>query len=100
MLQKIFTMKEIIIIVMTIIEELEVAETYGQELADEMYFPKPILDKLNSLSGNEYEYLLNKATTLAENVFIYKSGELNELNSMHNEITILANRVLEPYIVE
>ena len=100
MLQKIFTIKEIITIVMTIIEEIEVAETYGQELADEIYFPKPILDKLDSLSSNDYEYLLSKTTIIAENVFVYKSGELNELNSMHNEITILANRVLEPYIVE
>ena len=100
MLQKIFTMKEIITIVMAILEEIEVAKIYGQELADEMYFPKPILDKLNSLSGNEYEYLLSKATIIAETVFVYKSGELNELNSIHQEIILLANDILEAYIVE
>ena len=99
MSQKIFTIKEIITIVMAIIEEIEVAQIYGQELADEMYFPKPILDKLNSLSGNEYECLLSKLSLIAENVFIYKSGELNELNSIHKEIILLANSTLEAYIV-
>ena len=99
MMQKIFTMREIIAIVMAIIEEIEIAKIYGHELADETYFPKPILDKLNRLSENEYECLLSKATIIAEDAFIYKNGELNEFNSIHQEIILLANSLLEAYIV-
>lgn len=99
MKRKIFTMKEITSIVMALLEEIEASKIYGEELEDEIYFPKPILDKLESLSGSEYEDLLSKATTIAEEVCIYKSGELNELNSMHQEISFLANSILEDYIM-
>lgn len=98
MSKNMFSINEIISIVMTIVEDLSAREIYGASLDDELYFPKPIIEKLNSLTTSQYEDLITKASNIAEEVYEYKSGELNELNSLHQEIKLLASELLKDYI--
>ncbi|WP_040329526.1 hypothetical protein [Clostridium ihumii] len=94
-----FTINEIIVIIMAMIEEFESKEMFGYE-SEEVYFPKPINDKLEELNEEEYEEFFCNAEEIVEEVYSLKSGELNELNAIHEEISILANDILKKYIIE
>ncbi|GAA0116776.1 hypothetical protein [Clostridium senegalense] len=91
-----FTINEVITIVMAMLEQLESISEFGVE--NEVYFPKPINDKLNSIEDEEYDNFISKAYEIAEEVYLLKSGELNELNFIHEEINNLAQELLKEYI--
>ena len=95
-----FTINEIIIIIMAMIEEFESKEMFGYESEEEVYFPKPINDKLEEFNTEEYEEFFGKVEEIVEDVYSLKSGELNELNAIHEEISMLANDILKKYIIE
>lgn len=92
----IFSMNEIITIVMEEINFLEFSEVYG--VREEINLPRPIEDKINNLSKDNYEEFTNIILNIAEEIFPIKSGELNELNKCHEEIMILAEKRLKNYI--
>ncbi|NEU04026.1 hypothetical protein [Clostridium senegalense] len=91
-----FTISEVITIVMAMLEQLESINEFGVE--NEVYFPKPINDKLNSIEGEEYDNFISKAYEIADKVYFLKSGELNELNFIHEEVNSLAQELLKEYI--
>ena len=95
-----FTINEIIVIIMAMIEEFESKEMLGYESEEEVYFPKPINDKLEEFNAEEYEEFFCNAEEIVEEVYSLKSGELNELNAIHEEISMLANDILKKYIIE
>lgn len=91
-----FTISEVITIVMAMLEQLESINEFGVE--NEVYFPKPINDKLNSIEDEEYDNFISKAYEIADKVYLLKSGELNELNFIHEEVNSLAQELLKEYI--
>ncbi|WP_061994042.1 hypothetical protein [Clostridium sp. ATCC 25772] len=91
-----FTISEVITIVMAMLEQLESINEFGVE--NEVYFPKPINDKLNSIEDEEYDNFISKAYKIADKVYFLKSGELNELNFIHEEVNSLAQELLKEYI--
>lgn len=93
-----FNIKEIITIVMTLIEKLEEERLCGFE-REEIYLPKDIDNKLEILSRESYEDFIGKCRWIADEVYELKSGELNELNCMHQEIAFIAKEELEKYII-
>ncbi|MBN1037999.1 hypothetical protein DVW12_04635 [Clostridium botulinum] len=94
----IFTISEIIAIVMDLVDKLEAYELYGFEGTSELHIPKPINDKLESLESNNYDDFLCKCSEIAEEILFIKTGELNELNNCHQEINFLADKKLKEYI--
>ncbi|MGG7177588.1 hypothetical protein ACQPU1_08355 [Clostridium paraputrificum] len=93
-----FNINEVILIIMGLIKELEFTEVYGESQIEELYFPKPIEEKLSKLTKYEYEDFMNNSTNIAEEVYELKTGELNELNFLHQEIKILAEEILIKYL--
>lgn len=94
-----FTINEIISIVMEEVDKLEAYKIYG--LNDyEFNIPSPISNKLDSLGESDYEDFMNKISYIAEEIVPIKSGELNELNHCHEEITFLAKDILGNYIIK
>ncbi|SHK53573.1 hypothetical protein SAMN02745163_03993 [Clostridium cavendishii DSM 21758] len=98
--KKIFAKKEITTIVMATIEYMEAKNIYGDGYEDDIYLPKPINDKLTLFSNEEFDRFFKIINELSAEVIEYKSGELNELNRMHEEINFLADTMLEEYILE
>ena len=93
-----FTINEIITIIIALTKGLEASEIYGEPQIEEIYLPKPIEEKLKFLEEQEYKNFIEKATIIAEEVYELKSGELNELNFLHQEIKILSQTVLKKYL--
>ncbi|NYC31671.1 hypothetical protein [Clostridium saccharobutylicum] len=85
-MKDIFTMDEMITIVMAIVDNLEFKELYGLYEDQEINIPRPINEKIENLNQCEYQNFIEKMTEIAEEVMIIKSGELNELNRCHEEI--------------
>lgn len=96
--RKLFTINEIITIVMEEINRLELYEIYGVNDDEEFNIPKPIINKLESLNEDDYRDFISKVAYIAEEILLIKSGELNELNTCHEEISFLAKDILEIYI--
>lgn len=94
----IFTINEIISIVMEAVDRLEAYEVYGLNDDGEFNIPKPIFNKVESLNESDYEDFMSKILYIAEEVLPIKSGELNELNRCHEEINFIAKDILEMYI--
>ncbi|GAA0077889.1 hypothetical protein UT300005_22670 [Clostridium sp. CTA-5] len=94
----IFTINEIIAIVMDLVDKLEVYQLYGFEDESELNISKPINDKLKSLDSNNYDDFICKCSEIAEEILSIKTGELNELNYCHQEISFLAENRLNGYI--
>lgn len=91
-MKKIFNVSDIITIVMEEVSTLEQKELYLIE-DDEYNLPKPILDKVNSLDRYEFQEFTNKISIIAQKILEIKSGELNELNQCHLEISCLIKNV-------
>lgn len=94
----IFTINEIISIAMETVDKLEAYEIYGLNDDGEFNIPKQIINKLESLNKRDYEEFMSKISYIAEEILPIKSGELNELNHCHEEITFIAKDILEMYI--
>ncbi|SFC88911.1 hypothetical protein [Clostridium uliginosum] len=94
----IFTISEIITIVMDLVDKLKTYELYGFEDESELHIPKPINDKLESLDFSDYNNFISKCSEIAEEILSIKTGELNELNYCHEQITFLAEDMLKSYI--
>ncbi|MBE6070840.1 MAG: hypothetical protein E7208_02660 [Clostridium butyricum] len=92
-MKKIFTVSDIITIVMEEVNVLEQKELYLIE-DDEYNLPKPILDKINSLDKYEFKEFTSKILIIAQEILEIKSGELNELNYCHSEISFLIQDIL------
>ena len=87
-MKNIFTVSEIITIVMEEVTSIKQKQLYLIEV-DEYNLPKPILDKLNSL-----DKFREKISIIAEKILEMENGELNELNLSHSEITFLIKDIL------
>ena len=98
MKKDIFTISEIIVIVMDLTDKLEVFELYGFEDESELHIPKPLNDKLESLTSDDYDDFLCKCSEIAEEILSIKTGELNELNHCHQEIAFLAKNRVKEYL--
>lgn len=88
-----FEMDDIIMIVMSFIHDME----SGIE-DDEIHVPFDIMHKINILSESEYDDFINKIYEIANNVFLFKTGELNELNMMHKSIRRIASEEMKEYL--
>lgn len=88
-----FEMDDIIMIVMSFIHDME----SGIE-DDEIHVPFDIMHKINILSESEYDDFINKIYEIANNVFLFKTGELNELNMMHKSIRRMASEEMKEYL--
>lgn len=88
-----FEMDDIIMIVMSFIHDME----SGIE-DDEIHVPFDIMHKINILSESEYDDFINKIYEIANNVFLFKTGELNELNMMHKSIRRIASEEMREYL--
>lgn len=94
----IFTISEIITIIMEMVNNLDYYAIYGLYDDEKLNISKPINDKLESLNGNDYEDFMGKVSHIAEEILPMKNGELNELNHCHEEIAFLAEDILKMYI--
>lgn len=92
-MKNIFTVSEIITIVMEEVTSIKQKQLYLIEV-DEYNLPKPILDKLNSLDKYEFYEFREKISIIAEKILEMQNGELNELNLSHSEITFLIKDIL------
>lgn len=92
-MKNIFTVSEIITIVMEEVTLLKQKQIYSIE-NDEYNLPKPILDKLNSLNKYEFDEFIKKISIISEEILEIQNGELNELNLSHAEITFLIEDIL------
>lgn len=99
MKDSLFNIKEIVTVVMAYIEKLEEERYFGFSDDDNIHFPKNIKDKLLLMHGEEKGEFEEKCREIAEEVFELRSGELNELNFLHQEIGFLAENILEDYII-
>ena len=82
-----FTLNEITTIVVAMIEKIEVYEISG--IDEDIYLPKPIEDKMDLLGENEIEEFYNNINSIVNEVRDLKSGELNMLNNLRSEISVL-----------
>ena len=92
-MKNIFTVNDIITIVMEEVTSLKEKQIYSIE-NDEYNLPKPILDKLNSLNKYEFDEFTKKISIIAKKILEMQNGELNELNLSHTEITFLVEEIL------
>ncbi|MGL4772740.1 MAG: hypothetical protein ACRC2K_04155 [Clostridium sp.] len=98
MSKSIFSVNEMVTIIMGLIEDIEMEEKYGV-ISDEFNFPHGIMVKLNSLGSEDYEYLIDALLEIAREGYELKSGELNQLNNIHREVSSLAELRLGEYII-
>lgn len=91
-----FTNSEIIIVIKECMVGIE-KELHGEQEED-FYLPKPIMDKIDFLSNEDREEFFDNCDEIAKRVLKLKTGELNEINMIHNEIRILANESLKNYL--
>ncbi|CAH0436594.1 hypothetical protein CQ395_15155 [Clostridium neonatale] len=92
-MKNIFTVNDIITIVMEEVNSLKEKQIYSIE-NDEYNLPKPILDKLSSLNKYEFDEFTKRVSIIAEEILEMQSGELNELNIFHAEITFVIEDIL------
>ena len=90
-MKNIFTVNDIITIVMEEVTSLKEKQIYSIENDN---LPKPILDKLSSLNKYEFDEFTKRVSIIAEEILEMQSGELNELNIFHAEITFLIEDIL------
>lgn len=100
MKNNIFTITEIIKIIMELVDKLEAYELYGFEDESELHSLKYLECKLEKLSHKEYDDFLCKCSEIAEEVLSMKTGELNELNQCHQEIKFLAKEKLGEFLID
>lgn len=93
-----FTVNEITTIVMSMIEQIEVYELSGVD--EDIYLPKPIEDKIDALDEHNKEKFYENINLIVEEVRHLKSGELNMLNNLRNEVSYIVYEYLEDYIIK
>lgn len=94
-----FNIKEVTTIVMATLEEMSIGELF-ENYSEEVYLPRPIEDKVNKLSSDEREKFFAIILEISEEISYMKTGELNMLNMIHEEITFLAEERLRSYIIK
>lgn len=92
-MKNIFTVSEIITIVMEEVTSLKQKQIYFVE-NEEYNLPRPILDKLDSLNKYEFDEFTKRVSIIAKKILEMQTGELNELNLSHAEITFLIEDIL------
>lgn len=90
----VFKKSEIITIIKEILGDLE----SEFQIEEEFYLPNPIEKKIDRFSSYERENFFNICDEIAKVVLELKSGELNEINMIHNEIIYLAEEKLYEYM--
>ncbi|AOR23105.1 hypothetical protein [Clostridium taeniosporum] len=100
MKKDIFTITEVIAIVMDLADKLKVYELYGFEDESELHITRHLNDKLESLYSVEYDDFLCRCSEIAEDILSIKTGELNELNQCHEEIGFLAKKKLKEFLID
>lgn len=90
----VFEKSEIITIIKGILGELE----SESQIEEEFYLPNPIEKKIDGFSSNERENFFNICEEIAKSILELKTGELNEINMIHNEIIYLAEEKLYEYM--
>lgn len=98
-MKNIFTVNDIITIVMNELEERQAVELYGTAMNEELDLPYPIQEKINLLESDECEEFMKLISDIADEVYDLKSGELNERNLMHQEISYLAQDFIYEFLV-
>lgn len=93
-----FSKSEIISIVMSFVRNIENEQLYGIQ-DEELDIPYIVKEKINKLQNKDYEDFYNKIDEIAEEVYQYKTNELNELNTIHQEILSLINEKMKDYII-
>ena len=94
----IFNTREIIIIVMAMIEDIKNETIYGIE-SDELNIPNNINEKINNLSDVESCEFFCLMDKICDKVYNLKNGELHELNIIHKEIIEFSNMYLKKYML-
>lgn len=97
MKSSIFSINDIITIVMAMIEDIDNKEKYGIE-SDDLNIPININEKIEDLSDKDCEELFYLIDKIAENVYSIKNGELHELNLIHKEVIEFTNENLSKFI--
>lgn len=97
-MKKIFSLDDIIVIVNRFLEDFQMEDTYGYVM-DEEGFPFQIENKLSKLGAFEDDFM-EKVEEIAEEVYALKTGELNELNRIHEEVCRLSKERLGEYLNE
>ena len=92
------TKNEIISIVMNLVETKNARDVYGDILLEPEYTSKNIDHKLDTYSEEDRELFWNEISTIVDEIYDLKSGELNQLNMMHMEIVYLAEEYLDKFI--
>lgn len=83
-----FTESEVIIIVTTIINFKKEEIILGYSTDEEYIFPKNIMNKLDSLTTDNYINFISNMEEIAINLYGKFEEELNSLNKLHEEILI------------
>lgn len=94
MKNKVFDLNDIIMLTISMIEDLQNDEKYD----DTLDIPQHISDKIDMLDEDSCENLFLGLEDIAKEVNSLKNGELHELNLMHKEVMILAKEKLYEYI--
>lgn len=97
MKSSIFSINDIITIVMAMIEDIDNEEKYGIE-SDDLNIPININEKIEDLSDKDCEELFYLIDKIAEKVYSIKNGELHELNLIHKEVIEFTNENLSKFI--
>ena len=98
MKHNIFTIEDIITIVMEKVKEIEGFNLLGIQFNEEINLPMPINNKIESLTLDEYDDFINRIKIITEEIIEIKTGELNELNFCYEEIEYLSKDILLDYI--
>lgn len=97
MKSSIFSINDIITIVMAMIEDIDNKEKYGIE-SDDLNISININEKIEDLSDKDCEELFYLIDKIAEKVYSIKNGELHELNLIHKEVIEFTNENLSKFI--
>lgn len=89
-----FTENEIITIVTTIINFKKEESLLGYSIDEEYIFPKNIMNKLNTLTIENYIKFINIMEDIANDLYGEFEEELNSLNKLHEEILIKYNNYI------
>lgn len=92
-----FTINEIIMIVMSFIDDLEKEQLYGIK-DEEINLPYYVKYKMDNMSSIEYSDFISIIEDISREAYDMKTGELNELNLIHQQIKIMAEELLKGYI--
>lgn len=88
--------REFVTIIKSTMEEIQSREVYG--INQEAYIPQSILIKVDSLSGKDKENFWDEIEYIAEKLYLEKGNELNSLNNLHLEISILIKERLGEFL--